>query len=163
MTRHSAGLLPYRRHGEGLLVFVAHMGGPFWARKDAGAWSIVKGEFDPASDAPQQRPKAVAMREFAEEIGVCAPEGEWVELGDIRQRGGKIVTVFAVEAPLSLTYVRSNVVELEWPRNSGRAISFPEVDRAQWMSVAQARDRLLASQAPVLDRLTQTLSRRPPA
>lgn len=165
MTRHSAGLLPYRLEGGEVFVFVAHMGGPFWARKDAGAWSITKGEYDPASDARSERPRAVAAREFAEEIGVPAPEEPWSELGQITQRGGKVVTVFAVEAPASLAYVRSNLVEMTWPHGSGRTISFPEVDRAEWMSLDAARSRLVAAQVQVLDRLLQTLglSRRPPA
>lgn len=164
MTRYSAGLLPYRLEKTELLVFVAHMGGPFWARKDAGAWSIVKGEYDPASPDPSQQPRAVAMREFTEEIGVPAPDGEWSQLGRIRQRGGKVVTVFAVQAPASLAYVAGNLVAMTWPPGSGRTISFPEVDRAEWMTVGAARGRLVAAQAPLLDRLIEALglSLRPP-
>lgn len=174
MARHSAGLLPYRLGeasddaggdqggGDELLVFVAHMGGPFWARKDAGAWSIVKGEYDPASSDPQHLPRVVAQREFAEEIGVPAPQGQWLELGEIRQRGGKVVTVFAVEAPASLAYVRSNEVQLIWPRGSQRTITFPEVDRAEWMDVSRARERLVAAQTQVLDRLAEALGVSPP-
>lgn len=157
MTRHSAGLLAYRVQAGELLVFLGHMGGPFWARKDDAAWSIPKGEYDPNVEEPE----AVAAREFAEEIGVPAPAGAWLELGQVRQRGGKVVTAFAVEAPASLSYAASNLVELEWPRGSGRVLSFPEVDRAQWMPLEPARRRLVAAQAPLLDRLVTALGRDP--
>lgn len=148
--RHSAGLLPYRVEGgsQRVLVFVAHLGGPFWARKDAGAWSIVKGECEPGEAL-----RDVARREFAEEVGVPAPPEPWLELGEIQQRAGKVVTAYAVAAPAALAYVASNTVELEWPRGSGRLVSFPEVDRAEWMSVDEARPRLVGAQAELLDRL----------
>lgn len=157
MSRTSAGVLLWRRAGSGVEVLIGHMGGPFWARKDDAAWSIPKGEYDPNVEEPE----AVAAREFAEEIGVPAPAGAWLELGQVRQRGGKVVTAFAVEAPASLSYVASNLVELEWPRGSGRVLSFPEVDRAQWMPLEPARRRLVAAQAPLLDRLVTALGRDP--
>lgn len=153
MVKTSAGLLPYRVRGDIAEVFVAHMGGPLWARKDVGAWSIIKGEFDPATEEPVQ----VARREFAEEIGVEAPAEPWLTLGEFRQRSGKIVTVFAV-AVADLTFVASNEFELEWPRGSGRFRSFPEVDRAEWLTVETARSKMVSGQVPILDRLSQELS-----
>ncbi len=153
MAVHSAGLLPYRIDGGQVLIFVAHLGGPFWARKDARAWSIAKGEFDPGVEDP----RACAAREFAEEIGVPAPPEPWLDLGDVRQRGGKVVTAYAVAAPASLAWVRSNLVELEWPPRSGRRASFPEVDRAEWMGLEAARTRLVAAQVTLVDRLQAAL------
>ena len=156
MPRLSAGVLLYRVRDGVVEVLIAHPGGPFWARKDAGVWSVPKGEHDPAESAWD-----AAAREFAEEIGVPAPAGAWLELGQVRQRGGKVVTAFAVEATASLSYAASNLVELEWPRGSGRVLSFPEVDRAQWMPLEPARRRLVAAQAPLLDRLVTALGRDP--
>ncbi len=109
-------------------MLIAHPGGPFWARKDDGAWSIPKGEYDADED-----PWQAARREFAEELGSPAPDGPRVELGEVRQSGGKIVTAFAVQADLDLTDARSNTVELEWPRGSGRMLEFPEIDRVEWV------------------------------
>ncbi len=148
MARHSAGLLPFRYDGDDLHVFIAHMGGPFWARKQQHAWSIVKGEYEPGGEEPE----AVARREFFEEIGVPAPEGDWLDLGSVRQ-SGKVVAAFAVRAPASLAFVASNTVEVEWPPRSGRLIEVPEVDRAEWMPVDVARTRLVKGQIPLLDRL----------
>ncbi|GAB95048.1 putative NUDIX family NTP pyrophosphohydrolase [Kineosphaera limosa] len=148
MTMRSAGLLPFRRSADGELeVFIAHMGGPFWARKDARAWSIVKGEVEAGEDE-----RVAAAREFAEEIGCPAPTGPWRDLGEIRQKGGKVVRAFTVCAP-ELAFVASNQVEMEWPRGSGRQIRFGEVDRAEWMTSEVARGRLVAGQVPLLDRL----------
>ena len=147
MTR-SAGLLPYRRAADGPLeVFIAHMGGPFWARKDERAWSVVKGEVDSG-----EGDEATARREFAEEIGTDAPPGPWADLGEVRQKSGKVVHAFAVCAP-ELAFVASTEVEVEWPRGSGRRVRFPEVDRAEWMSLRAARPRLVAGQVAFLDRL----------
>ncbi|MDO5711390.1 MAG: NUDIX domain-containing protein [Micrococcales bacterium] len=151
MPSRSAGLIPLRRNDCGeLQIFIAHMGGPFWARKDARAWTIIKGEFDPGED--EDDAQAVARREFAEEVGVEAPPAPWVDLGVVRQKSGKIVHAFAVRAP-DVEFVGSNEVVLEWPRGSGRLIRFPEVDRAEWMPLLAARDRLVAGQVPLLDRL----------
>lgn len=154
MPQRSAGLMPFRRNDSGdVEVFIAHMGGPFWARKDARAWSVVKGEFDQGEDDPQ----AVARREFAEEVGADAPGGPWLDLGEVRQKSGKVVHAYAVEAP-DVAFVASNEIEVEWPRGSGRLVRFPEVDRAEWMPLTAARDRLVAGQVPLLDRLVDALT-----
>jgi predicted NUDIX family NTP pyrophosphohydrolase len=124
-----------------------HPGGPFWARRDAGAWTIPKGELGPDED-----PRACARREFEEELGAPAPE-ELAELGTVRQRGGKLVTAFAAAGDLDPAQVRSNTFTMEWPPRSGRMQEFPEVDRAQWFSLAEARERINPAQAELLDRL----------
>jgi predicted NUDIX family NTP pyrophosphohydrolase len=147
MPKTSAALLLYRRR-ESLEVLIAHMGGPFWARKDAGAWSIPKGEYTPEEEALD-----AARREFAEEMGSPAPAGEVVSLGSVKQSGGKVVTTFAVEGDFDLAGFRSNTFELEWPRGSGRMQEFPEVDRAEWVTVDVAREKLVKGQIPVLDAL----------
>lgn len=144
----SAGLLLYRRGEQGLEVFIAHMGGPFWARKDEHAWSIPKGEF-----APPEEPLAAARREFREEIGVDAPDLDYVSLGDVRYSSGKVVTVFAAESDLEVAEVVSETFELEWPPRSGRTQAFPEVDEARWVALADARAKLVAGQLPALDAL----------
>jgi predicted NUDIX family NTP pyrophosphohydrolase len=147
--RPSAGLLLWRHGTAGIEVLIAHMGGPFWARKDSRAWSIPKGEFDPGESALQ-----VARREFAEELGVAAPAGDPVELGTFRYASGKTVTVFALEAPgFEIAELVSNTFELEWPPRSGRTAVFPEVDEVRWVPVAQARDKLVAGQVAALDAL----------
>lgn len=159
MRVHSAGLLPFRQRVHGgapsLEVLLVHPGGPFWARKDLGAWSVAKGELD---DPGETDPRAAAAREFAEELGVAAPpQGDWIELGEVRQRGGKRVRAWAVEADVDVTTVRSNTFELEWPPRTGVVRTFPEVDRAAWFDVPEARRRLLAAQVPFLDRLLAAL------
>jgi predicted NUDIX family NTP pyrophosphohydrolase len=148
MPKTSAALLLYRHGTDGLEVLIAHMGGPFWARKDAGAWSIPKGEYTDGEE-----PLAAARREFAEEMGSAPPDGEVVPLGTVKQSGGKSVTTFAVEGDFDLAGFRSNTFELEWPRGSGRMQEFPEVDRAAWVSVDVAREKLVKGQVPVLDAL----------
>lgn len=154
-TRTSAGLLPVRvdPHGE-IEVFIAHLGGPAWARKDERAWSIVKGEYDPA----QESPRAAAEREWTEETGIAVPEGEWFDLGIVKQAGGKIVNAFAVLTSAELTIVpgAGEPVTLEWPPRSARTVTFAEIDRAEWCGLAQARTRLVAAQAGFLDRLDIT-------
>ena len=156
MPRTSAGLLLYRRHPErGVEVLVGHMGGPFWARKDAGAWSIPKGEYGDGDD-----PRAAARREFEEELGSPAPT-ELVELGTIRQSGGKQVTAFAAEGDLDPEAIRSNTFTLEWPPRSGRMQEFPEVDRAGWFGIAEAREKINPAQAELLDRLERPAPRGP--
>jgi predicted NUDIX family NTP pyrophosphohydrolase len=144
----SAGLLLWRRRDDGVEVFVAHMGGPFWAKKDAAAWSIPKGEYLADEDA-----LLAARREFAEEIGVAAPELDYVNLGEFRQSSGKIVTVFAAESDFEVAEVHSNTFPVEWPPRSGRIQEFPEIDRAEWMSVADAEWRLVKGQVPLLEAL----------
>ncbi|CAM4367596.1 putative NTP pyrophosphohydrolase [Mycobacterium basiliense] len=128
-------------------VFIAHPGGPFWARKDAGAWSIPKGEYT------DEDPWPAAQREFCEEIGVPVPDGPRIDLGQVKQPGGKVVTVFAVGCELDIAEVCSNTFELEWPKGSGTWQEFPEVDRVGWFPVAQARAKLLMGQREFLDRL----------
>ncbi len=152
MAGRSAGLLLYRGTGDAVEVLIVHPGGPFWARKDDGAWSIPKGEYEPGED-----PWRAATREFAEELGRPAPDGPRIDLGEIRQAGGKVVTGFAVGADFDVTGTRCNTVELEWPRGSGRIQVFPEVDRVEWMPVDVARTKLLAAQTVFLDRLREHL------
>jgi predicted NUDIX family NTP pyrophosphohydrolase len=144
----SAGLLLWRRRENGLEVFVAHMGGPFWARKDATAWSIPKGEYLPDED-----PLLAARREFVEEIGVPSPELDYVKLGEFRQASGKVVTAFAAESDFEVAEVHSNTFPVEWPPRSGRIQEFPEIDRAEWMPVADATWRLVKGQVAMLDAL----------
>jgi predicted NUDIX family NTP pyrophosphohydrolase len=152
MPKHSAGLLLYRDTGGCVEVLIAHPGGPFWARKDDGAWSIPKGEYASEEDA-----WSAAQREFGEELGLEVPAGPRMDLGEVKQSGGKLVTAFAVCADLDVTGARSNTVEMEWPRGSGRMLQFPEVDRVAWLSVETARVKLLKSQVPFLDRLMEAL------
>jgi predicted NUDIX family NTP pyrophosphohydrolase len=151
----SAGILLWRRRDGGLEVFVAHMGGPFWARKDAAAWSIPKGEFLEDEDALH-----AARREFVEEIGVPAPEVDYLELGEFRQSSGKVVIAFAAESDFEVAEVHSNTFPVEWPPKSGKIQEFPEIDRAEWMSVADAEWRLVTGQVPVLEALAAVVTPR---
>ena len=146
---HSAGILLHRMTASGLEVLLGHMGGPFWARKQEHAWSIPKGEAEPAESELD-----VARREFAEELGDPAPELEYRELGTYRYSSGKTVTVFAAEAPeFELVELRSNTFELEWPPRSGVMQRFPEFDAARWVPIAEARTLLVTGQVPALDAL----------
>jgi predicted NUDIX family NTP pyrophosphohydrolase len=151
----SAGLLLYRITSDGPQLLLGHMGGPFWARKDEGAWSIPKGEHD--ADEPPER---AAVREFTEELGSAPPDGPLVPLGSVRQRGGKHVTVFAREADFDADHILPGTFELEWPPRSGRRQSFPEIDRAAWFEPAEARRRLVAAQVEFVDRLLAALAGR---
>jgi predicted NUDIX family NTP pyrophosphohydrolase len=151
----SAGLLLYRSTPTGLEVLLAHPGGPFWARKDEGVWSIPKGEFDDGSD-----PLAAARREFGEETGLDVPAGAPWPLGEVTQRGGKRVWAWALEGDLDLAGVSSNTFETEWPRGSGRMATFPEVDRVEWMPLERALVKILPAQAAFLERLLETLHHR---
>ena len=148
----SAGLLLYRRiHQDDEIVLellLAHMGGPFWARKDEGAWSIPKGEYDPGED-----PFAAAKREFEEEMGSAPPRVTYRELGSVSQPGGKLVTAWAAEADFDAAGAVSNTFELEWPPGSGRLLSFPEIDKAGWFPMEVARVKLVRGQLPFIDRL----------
>jgi predicted NUDIX family NTP pyrophosphohydrolase len=147
----SAGLLLFREK-RGIEVFIAHMGGPFWARKHTAAWSIPKGEFT------DEEPLAAARREFAEEIGVPAPGASPIDLGTFRYASGKTVHVFACHAPeFELEELRSNTFEIEWPPRSGRRQEFPEVDEARWTPVTEARELLTTGQRPALDALLAAL------
>ncbi len=148
MARKSAGILLYRGSGATLEVLLVHPGGPFWSRRDAGAWSIPKGEYGDGED-----PRACALRELEEETGTPLPPGELLELGDIRQKGGKVVTAWAAEGDLDADAVRSNTFTMEWPPRSGRWATFPEIDRAGWFGVDEAREKLNPAQAALLDRL----------
>jgi predicted NUDIX family NTP pyrophosphohydrolase len=138
----------HRRRGENVEVLLVHPGGPMWARRDDGAWSIPKGEY-----AVDEDPEAAARREFVEELGTAAPEGEAMDLGEIRQRGGKRVRAWALEGDLDVARVVSNTCEVEWPPRSGRLIEIPEVDRAEWFTVDDAREKINPAQAELLDRL----------
>lgn len=151
MPETSAGILLYRRM-PAIEVFIGHMGGPFWARKDAGAWSIPKGLF--SSD---ETPLAAAIREFQEETGVELPAYDYVELGEFRYSSGKRVTVFAAESALAIDEISSNTFEIEWPPRSGRMQEFPELDRAGWFPLAVASAKLVKAQAPALDALERRL------
>jgi predicted NUDIX family NTP pyrophosphohydrolase len=144
----SAGLLLYRHRGDVLEVLIGHPGGPFWARKDDGAWSIPKGEYASGED-----PWEAARREFAEEVGCPAPDGPRLDLGTIKQPTGKILTVFAVGADLDTGNFRSNTFTLEWPKGSGRLQQFPELDRVAWLPIAEAAVKLLKGHRIFLERL----------
>ena len=148
MPKLSAGLLLYRVRDDVVEVLIGHPGGPFWARKDDGAWSIPKGEYAQGED-----PWAAAQREFEEEIGLPPPAGPRIEFSPLKQPSGKIITAFAVRGDLDLGDAHSNTFELEWPRGSGCVQTFPEIDRVDWFPVARARTKLLSGQRPVLDRL----------
>jgi predicted NUDIX family NTP pyrophosphohydrolase len=151
-TRTSAGVLLYRLREGHLEVLLAHPGGPYFAKKDAGAWTIPKGEPDPDEDL-----YAVARREFEEETGHPAPGGAAVELGSIVQKGGKVVVAWAIEGDLDPAESRSNLFEMVWPPDSGSMQSFPEIDRVAWFDPAEARVRLKSTQIPLLERLEATL------
>jgi predicted NUDIX family NTP pyrophosphohydrolase len=144
----SAGILLHRGRDGAREVLLVHPGGPFWARRDAGAWSIPKGEYSGDEDA-----LTAARREFAEELGVSAPDGEVAELGEIRQKSGKLVTAWALEGDLDVSAVHSNTCEIEWPPRSGKRIEIPEVDRAEWFNLQDAREKINPAQAELLDRL----------
>ncbi|WP_067538904.1 NUDIX domain-containing protein [Nocardia crassostreae] len=154
--RYSAGVLLYRRTS-GLEVLLGHMGGPLWAKKDAAAWSIPKGEYEPA----EEDPRAAAAREFTEELGLPVPDGDWTPLGDVEYgsgRGKKQVTVWAVEGDLDPTQVVPGHFDMEWPPLSGRIQQFPEIDRADWFAPDLAYEKLGKGQRAFLDRLTDHLT-----
>jgi predicted NUDIX family NTP pyrophosphohydrolase len=144
--RLSAALLLYRSAHRSLEVMIGHMGGPFWARKDAGAWSLPKGEYEQPEDSLH-----AARREFAEETGLVPPDGEPIDLGVISQPSGKLIQTWAIEADLDVSQIASNSFEMEWPRGSGRVQAFPEVDRAEWFDIANARRKLVKGQVAFLD------------
>jgi len=152
MKKLSAGLLMFRKREEVEFLLV-HPGGPFWAKKDLGAWSIPKGEYEDGAD-----PLATAFREFEEEIGVRPqPESELIPLGEVRQAGGKVVTAWAFEGNCDETAIRSNTFSIEWPKGSGRMREYPEIDRAGWFRMAEAREKILQGQVGFLDKLSATL------
>jgi predicted NUDIX family NTP pyrophosphohydrolase len=152
MAKQSAGLLLYRQRNGTLEVFLVHPGGPFWAKKDEGAWTIPKGEIEPGEEA-----LAAAIREFAEETGT-AVSGDFQPLPPCRQAGGKLILAWAVPGDLDAAAIRSNNFEIEWPPHSGQRRAFPEIDRAQWFTVAAARHRINKAQVPLLDALEARLA-----
>ena len=151
MAKRSAGILPYRRSNIGLQVLLVHPGGPFWQSRDLGAWSIAKGEYDDG-----ELPEATARREFREETG-WVPNATLVHLGELRQRGGKLITAFAVEGDFDAATLRSNLFDMEWPPRSGRPQTFPEIDRGGWFDLDTAREKMLVGQRPFLDRLVASV------
>ncbi len=153
MPKTSAGILMYRRGVTGLEFFLIHPGGPFFINKDAGAWSIPKGEIDEGEDS-----LAAAKREFLEETG-CRPEGNFIPLGKVKQKSGKIVLCWAVEGDCSAETIVSNLFTLEWPPKSGRIRQFPEADRAGWFGLETAREKINQAQAGLLDELVTIISR----
>jgi predicted NUDIX family NTP pyrophosphohydrolase len=155
MARRSAGILLYRLAGPEPEVLLVHPGGPFWARKEEGAWSIPKGEYRNDED-----PRAAALREFEEEVGTAPPDDAdaLLELGEVRQRSGKVVTAYALEGDLDASAITSNTFAMEWPPRSGKTQEFPEVDRAGWFAPAEARARLVPAQAELVDRLLERLT-----
>jgi predicted NUDIX family NTP pyrophosphohydrolase len=158
VPKRSAGILLFRRAGDELEVLLVHPGGPFWARRDAGAWSIPKGEVDPGEAA-----RAAALRELEEETGAAfrdAAAEDLLPLGEVRQRSGKVVSAWALERDLDADAIRcSTTVELEWPPRSGRRQAFAEIDRAGWFALDAARAKLLPAQVPFLDRLAERAGR----
>jgi len=150
--RRSAGILVFRRTSGQVEVLIGHMGGPFWARKDTAAWSIPKGEID-----EDEQPLAAARREFAEELGLAPPAGDPIDLGEVRQSGGKLVSVWAIEGDLDPADVVPGTFQVEWPPRSGQLREFPELDRVEWLPVELAADKLVTAQRVFLDRLTASL------
>jgi predicted NUDIX family NTP pyrophosphohydrolase len=155
MPKRSAGILLYRRRDGDVEVLLVHPGGPFWAKKDLGAWSIPKGEYDQGED-----PLRTALRELEEETGHPLRDSELLDLGEIRQRGGKVLSAWAAAGDLDADTITSNTFTMEWPPRSGNRRKFPEVDRAGWFDVTTARDKVLAAQAELIDRLLSALAER---
>lgn len=149
----SAGLLPYRINDNLLEVLIVHPGGPFWAKRDNGVWSLAKGEYLEGED-----PLHAAKREFKEETGQSAPEGEYLDLGELKQPSGKIIKAWAVKADIDVLKVKSNTFEMAWPPKSSRLQTFPEVDKAAWCSIGVAKARLLKGQVSFLDELVGKLN-----
>jgi predicted NUDIX family NTP pyrophosphohydrolase len=150
--RRSAGILLYRRDPDGLRVLLAHMGGPLWARRTEGSWTVPKGEPDPGEEL-----ETAARREFAEELGLAVPDGPLVGLGEVTQKSGKVVTAWALEGDLDPASVVPGTFEMEWPRGSGRVGVFPEVDRAAWFTPAECRGPMVEAQLAFVDRLVDHL------
>jgi predicted NUDIX family NTP pyrophosphohydrolase len=156
VARRSAGILLFRWRAGAVEVLLAHPGGPFWSRKDAGAWSIPKGEH-----GPDEEPLSAARREFAEETGHPPPDGAAISLGEIVQPSRKVVTVFALEGEFDPAALSGETIEIDWPPRSGRRLVIPEIDRVEWFSLAEAERRILPGQRPFLARLETALSRGP--
>ena len=158
MPKLSAGLLLYRITEAYVEVLIGHPGGPFWAKKDDGAWSIPKGEYDEGED-----PWSAARREFEEELGKPPPDGPRIDFPPLRQPSGKIITAYAVRGDLDLDGAVSNTFTLEWPKGSGNVREYPEIDRVDWFSVDAARSKLLKGQRPLLDQLMNAVEGAEPA
>jgi predicted NUDIX family NTP pyrophosphohydrolase len=152
VAKRSAGILLHRSGPDGVEVLLVHPGGPYWAKKDAGAWSIPKGEYEDGEDA-----FSAALREFEEETGSALSADDAVELGSIRQKGGKEVTAWGVAGDLDPASVHSNTFTMQWPPRSGREAEFPEVDRAEWFGAEAAREKLVPAQVALLERLLQSV------
>lgn len=150
MVKHSAGILLFRDDA----VLLVHPGGPFWANKDIHSWSIPKGEFDET-----EQPFEAAKREFKEEMGFEAPEGAYIPLGEFRQSSGKVIHVFALKAVIDIEQFKSNMFEMEWPPKSGKKQEFPENDKAAWVPFAQAAQKLIKGQVPVIAALAEALGK----
>ncbi|MEU6473059.1 NUDIX domain-containing protein [Streptomyces massasporeus] len=148
--KRSAGLLLFHPGDDGIDVLLGHMGGPFFARRDAGAWTVIKGEYEPDEPAWD-----AARREFQEELGLPPPDGEAIDLGEVRQTGGKIVTVWAIRADLDPATITPGTFRMEWPPRSGRLQEFPELDRVAWFGLDRARSVIVKAQAAFLDRLAE--------
>jgi predicted NUDIX family NTP pyrophosphohydrolase len=149
--RRSAGLLLFRHTDGGLEVLLGHMGGPFFARRDAGAWTVPKGEYEPEEESAWD----AARREFQEELGLQPPQGRAVALGEVRQTGGKTVTAWAVQADLDPAAITPGTFRMEWPPRSGQTREFPELDRVEWFGLDRARSVIVKAQAAFLDRLAE--------
>jgi predicted NUDIX family NTP pyrophosphohydrolase len=152
MAKQSAGVLVYRHKDSIVEVLIGHQGGPFFAKKDKGAWSIPKGEFPDGED-----PTEAAKREFQEEIGQPVPAGEFIELGHTKNKSGKTIYVWAVEGNLDATNITSNTFIMEWPPHSGQQQKFPEIDKAAWVEISKAIDKLNSGQTVFLERLAEKL------
>jgi predicted NUDIX family NTP pyrophosphohydrolase len=152
MAKHSAGILLYRRTKETYEVLLVHPGGPFWVKRDLGAWSIPKGEYEMGEES-----LVAAKREFGEEVGSMAPEGDYLSLGEFEQPSGKIVHVFALESDFDLDKFHSNMFQMEWPPKSGQRQDFPENDKASWLSLATARGKLVKGQVVIVEELAKRL------
>ncbi|HEX2362289.1 MAG TPA: NUDIX domain-containing protein [Jiangellaceae bacterium] len=153
MGKQSAGILLFRRTGDVVEVLLGHMGGPFWTGRENGAWSIPKGEYGAEEDA-----ESAARREFEEELSVPVPAADLIDLGTVRQSGGKVVTVWAAEGELDLTAVVYGTFTMEWPRGSGRVQEFPELDTVAWFDVPTAKEKIVTGQRAFLDRLAEHLA-----
>ena len=151
-VRRSAGILLFRRDADSVRVLLAHMGGPFYAKRDNGVWTVPKGEPDPDEDL-----ETAARREFAEELGLPVPTGPLLPLGEVTQKGGKVVTAWALQGDLDVDTVVPGTFEMEWPRGSGRVATFPEVDRAAWWTPAECAERIVPAQLELVTRLLAQL------
>lgn len=155
MSKQSAGLLLYKRDGKDLRVLLVHPGGPFWAKKDVGSWSIPKGEFVEGED-----PQEAAKREFHEELGLTPPDGQTIDLGSAKQSSGKMIYIWAQDSDLDISKMHSNTFEIQWPPKSGQMQQFPEADKAAWLTLEQASVKIVKGQMPFLERLAEQHGRK---